>query len=700
MKRLMTNTNTEDLDLVLALDSRNYRIQTRLNDISGAGVNANARGDMAFAASDPLAELVWSPHNGLRLKSANSNVADKRPFLMWNVGPSGNALLPSQYIISKEIKDDKTVEANEIFSDKAVRNCNWTEGDSIMEEEVGTRDDLRKEENLCRLENIEIAEMSQKSAAGLDTSANGISDCKVDMTTNSLSPKEPDYELTSATVEVNKNKTDMPNSLGEMKVLKENSRSVEGSPTGSRVFLHQDKGKEKVLSDGDRNVGPSSDDEENTHESVESCNSAVLYCPKGVKRQSCDDLVLESKRMKKEDSSFILRHDSSFMNWISNMVKGISDSNKEYSPLEDSPSAHLALTLACSNDVYGKKTHDSKNLSMGFQTIFQSLSCRNTTVIYKDKEESRVMVAEKSSPESPSLSGEKDKNNSSGLCNKEANPITVGQTSKPWIFSEYVENEDLAKKGVMESDSSGEKTNITAEIKATPDKSNPLTSLWITRLSTKNPRLEMSDEVTRKVNVARAVDDVLPIDRKKPVLGNSFPSYRAWNVKKYYSSKSVSTLNEIGRNSTPNLANNVEDNRNSQNNTAASSKVFHAIRNLRLTRADILRWMNSGVSLSHLSGFFLRLRLGNVEAGQEGGSYYVACITGDGREHKGNRSKKSVLVDVGGIISSVESQYVSNQEFLEDEIEAWWCRIMDSGCKIPSVDELNSKLKDRHILGF
>ncbi|EYU32519.1 hypothetical protein MIMGU_mgv1a004371mg [Erythranthe guttata] len=531
--------------------------------------------------------------------------------------------------------------------------------------------------------------MSQKSA-GLDTSANRISDCKVDMTTNSLSPKEPDYKLTSATVEVNKNKTDMPNSSGEMKVHEENSRSVEGSPTGSRVFLHQDKGKEKVLSDGDRNVGPSTDDEENTHESVESCNSAVLYCPKGVKRQSCDNLVLESKRMKKEDSSFILRHDSSFMNWISNMVKGISDSNKEYSPLEDSPSAHLALTLACSTDVYGKKTHDSKNLSMG-----------NTTVIYKDKEESRVMVAEKSSPESPSLSSEKDKNNSSGLCNKEANPITVGQTSKPWIFSEYVENEDLAKKGVMESDSSGEKTNITAEIKATPDKSNPLTSLWITRLSTKNPRLEKSDEVTRKVNVARAVDDVLPIDRKKPVLGNSFPSYRAWNVKKYYSSKSVSTVNEIGRNSTPsNLANNVEDNRNSQNNTAVSSKVFHAIRNLRLTRADILRWMNSGVSLSHLSGFFLRLRLGNVEAGQEGGSYYVACITGDGREHKGSRSKKSVLVDVGGIISSVESQYVSNQEFLEDEIEAWWCRIMDSGCKIPSLDELNSKLKDRHILGF
>lgn len=40
------------------------------------------------------------------------------------------------------------------------------------------------------------------------------------------------------------------------------------------------------------------------------------------------------------------------------------------------------------------------------------------------------------------------------------------------------------------------------------------------------------------------------------------------------------------------------------------------------------RWMNSDMSLSHLNGFFLRLRLGKMEAGLGEASYYVACITG------------------------------------------------------------------------
>lgn len=41
-----------------------------------------------------------------------------------------------------------------------------------------------------------------------------------------------------------------------------------------------------------------------------------------------------------------------------------------------------------------------------------------------------------------------------------------------------------------------------------------------------------------------------------------------------------------------------------------------------------LRWMNSGVPWSRLNGFFVRLRLGKPEAGLEGNSYYVACLTG------------------------------------------------------------------------
>lgn len=120
-------------------------------------------------------------------------------------------------------------------------------------------------------------------------------------------------------------------------------------------------------------------------------------------------------------------------------------------------------------------------------------------------------------------------------------------------------------------------------------------------------------------------------------------------------------------------------------------------------------------------------------------SIFSGQLTGDGRGHNGCSSKKSILVEVGGIRSSVGSQFVSNQDFLEvrlcklyvtimhasskghpalrycsiahsglnflhlclqDEIKAWWCTTVNSGRKIPSLDELNSKLNHRKILGF
>ncbi|CAI9118283.1 OLC1v1019833C4 [Oldenlandia corymbosa var. corymbosa] len=56
--------------------------------------------------------------------------------------------------------------------------------------------------------------------------------------------------------------------------------------------------------------------------------------------------------------------------------------------------------------------------------------------------------------------------------------------------------------------------------------------------------------------------------------------------------------------------------------------VFDAVRRLRLSRADMLKWIGSNVSLSLLEGLFLRLRLGRSEAGLDGTGYYVARILG------------------------------------------------------------------------
>lgn len=58
-----------------------------------------------------------------------------------------------------------------------------------------------------------------------------------------------------------------------------------------------------------------------------------------------------------------------------------------------------------------------------------------------------------------------------------------------------------------------------------------------------------------------------------------------------------------------------------------SLSFFHTLIIQPLILHD-LRWMNSNVSLSHLNGFFLRLRIGKWGTRLGGTGYYVACITG------------------------------------------------------------------------
>ncbi|XWS13777.1 hypothetical protein CRYUN_Cryun36dG0067400 [Craigia yunnanensis] len=128
--------------------------------------------------------------------------------------------------------------------------------------------------------------------------------------------------------------------------------------------------------------------------------------------------------------------------------------------------------------------------------------------------------------------------------------------------------------------------------------------------------------------------------------------------------------------------------------------IFDAVRMLRLSRTDILKWMNSQISLSHLEGFFLRLRLGKWKEGLGGTGYYVACITGAHTEDTLRNSKNSISFNVGGITCLVESQYISNHDFREDELKAWLHATTRSGGKIPSEEELTMKVKEKRMLGF
>ncbi|XP_024996936.1 uncharacterized protein LOC112529772 [Cynara cardunculus var. scolymus] len=131
----------------------------------------------------------------------------------------------------------------------------------------------------------------------------------------------------------------------------------------------------------------------------------------------------------------------------------------------------------------------------------------------------------------------------------------------------------------------------------------------------------------------------------------------------------------------------------------APKGMFDTIRRLRLSRTDIMKWTNSRLSVAHLDGFFVRLRLAKWEEGAGGSRYYVACVTGLRGETPLKGFKQSIRVKVGRLECFVESQYVSNCDFLEDELIAWWQETSKNE-GIPGVKDLKSKLAERRTLGL
>ncbi|KAI4342693.1 hypothetical protein MLD38_027285 [Melastoma candidum] len=129
--------------------------------------------------------------------------------------------------------------------------------------------------------------------------------------------------------------------------------------------------------------------------------------------------------------------------------------------------------------------------------------------------------------------------------------------------------------------------------------------------------------------------------------------------------------------------------------------IFDMIRNLHLSRTDILKWMNSGTSLIHLEGYFLRLRLGKWGDKLGGSGYLVACISGMTQIDRSPPDGRIFLpVDVGGIRCLVGSQYISNHDFLEDELKEWWHTTAKGGGRMPSEDNLRFKVEEKRRLGI
>lgn len=632
----MMNGNEDDVNLGLNLGSSTSCIQSGVDNNSGAGVNAGPRVDMTFAASDPLSELVWSPHKGLSLKCADCTKADKKPFLLWNEGPSNLASSPPQSRFQEadeeKIADRNLILAHETFDVdgkvsqrgslaqstssnagpviKTSLGAYMVTGDKSEERNIQegalpkhssqdkgkTADDDHKE---CSPKVVQLADLTDGSQRNTGQSirnpfvqGNEISSCdmaisesqhgklKKESSTNldntidevvggcqilarvtasEVQAEMKNYEITNeailASKEDNRMMVDMYSSkllsLGVIECTAENDlhdlntgeaywqcgeRFPGGSstlPETSPVNGNQRRGKSKALSDGNF-IKRLSNGEDDSYESVESCNSPGL-CTKGKRQlKHEDDSIIESKRLKWIDRSSAsistVKNDSSFMNWISNMVKGFAKSDEGGGP-------SLAHALDHANSKHTSFLHETMLCSeqQSFQTIFQSLYSQNTKLLeargvkddYSLEESQGILQADKAhlvnSPMSHMIqNGLSCKNITS---NDKSIPMPDAEihSSLPYMFSttipvqvgsmaELAENKASVSLQHHVSESLGmhmingvknENPDSISEgglVNGMSNKSNLFSSLWITRLSPKTGSHTLNLEQSKQVS--------------------------------------------------------------------------------------------------------------------------------------------------------------------------------------------------------
>lgn len=119
------------------------------------------------------------------------------------------------------------------------------------------------------------------------------------------------------------------------------------------VIVKDLENSEKDQKGGENREEGCKEDDDESHKSMESCNSANLSSKKNKGWRFEEQLIIGSKRIKKQSQEYspVVKQDSSFMNWISTMVKSV----KPYQ--EETP----------------RPFDDDQNKRLGFQTVFQSL---------------------------------------------------------------------------------------------------------------------------------------------------------------------------------------------------------------------------------------------------------------------------------------------------------------------------------------
>uniref|UniRef100_A0A6N2N3B3 Plus3 domain-containing protein n=1 Tax=Salix viminalis TaxID=40686 RepID=A0A6N2N3B3_SALVM len=365
----------------LSFGYSNQCTQRRVKNDSGAGANAGSCVDMTFVTTNALSELVWSPQKGLCLKCADGSFS-KNPSLLWGAGPTelnldvakndptseepivrirdvgdGVHTLQTEIVLASQVCSVKECESCEIKMQAPSSGRENFESPSCMEKERENKDETGP--YICPLEKLESAAENSIKTPRCENVC--------DVATKIVGSASAQVQTSSQ--------------QGDGRLSRDDNRGIKQSPTYSRTQRYQMKGKAKALSYGDLDEKVL-DMDDDSHESVESCNSAGLFST-GKKRRNFDSQLhagsksVKTKIQESPGSSSFVKQDSSFMNMISNMTKGFLRSKEDEAP------SH-ALTLA--NHNHGHENRD-KNLvscninqdkvckTMGFHSYFQSLYC-------------------------------------------------------------------------------------------------------------------------------------------------------------------------------------------------------------------------------------------------------------------------------------------------------------------------------------
>ncbi|XP_019180446.1 PREDICTED: uncharacterized protein LOC109175609 isoform X5 [Ipomoea nil] len=677
----MMSVNNNNVDIALAMGFSDHTVKTKLNDDSGAGVNAGS-GLHIFAAPDPLSELVWTPGKGLSLKCADNSLAKKKPILLWNVAPSNEVSSPPEIIRFNGINDEKDIGEG---STNGMENINPAEVDGNVDTNQNKESQRENEE---------------KDLSVLQTIGEGERD--------SIPPQESDKKV----------------------AVKE-----ERSKRKMQISCHKRKGKGKALSDSDDSNGKMSSSEEGSHESVESCNSARIFPESKNLENSEQPLYLGSKRVKTQMQRNVaptspIGHGSSFFTWISNMVNGLSKPSQEEVPL-------LALTVAHSN--LGHEGNHNIWSTFAIPEIRISKddisAGESKDVLVDDK-----MIIDVSPTQCPWENDGSDEqilvSNDKIITSASAN--VEGVSTK----STSAENKALGSLECSNYEKSIHKLNPIPFPKF--KSSEAMTCLFARRLEAFKhniPFPNARNEATCKkaiclfcgksgdgfCNCSEATESdaflakeegtyniiVNHIGRCKEKSGIVTDTNNLAQTRESISVERKARSSDVPENVASNPGENVLKGTGtgvlplstfgSKETASVPKGAFDAIRRLRLSRGDILKWLDSNAPLSHLDGFFLRLRMGKWEGALGGTGYYIARIsgiTGSQQEYSAKDAKKCISVSICGITCSVGSQYVSNHDFLEDELMAWWCKTSESGGQVPSEDELRLKVEQKMKLGF